>query len=94
MTESVNVNEILNQRENTHGKFSNHAKISQDFKTILHYSDIEKWESLNYDQREALDMIVHKIARILNGDADYVDHWADIAGYSTLVANSLAKENS
>jgi hypothetical protein len=94
MTDNVNVNAILAERGKTHGKFEDHAKISQDLKTILHYSDNEKWELLSNDQKEALDMIAHKIARILNGNADYVDHWADIAGYATLVANRLTSENS
>lgn len=34
-------------------------------------------------------MIQHKIARILNGDPDYVDNWVDIAGYAKLVADRL-----
>jgi hypothetical protein len=40
-------------------------------------------------QRESLDMIAHKIARILNGNPNVHDHWHDIAGYATLVANDL-----
>ena len=46
------------------------------------------------DQREALEMIAHKIARILNGDPNYADNWIDIAGYATLVANRLEKEDN
>jgi len=49
---------------------------------------------LNNDQREALEMIAHKIARILNGDPNYADNWIDIAGYATLVANRLEKEDN
>jgi hypothetical protein len=41
------------------------------------------------DQREALDMIAHKIGRILNGDPNYADSWVDIAGYAKLVADRL-----
>ena len=41
------------------------------------------------DQIEALDMIFHKIGRIINGDPDYVDSWVDIAGYAKLVADRL-----
>jgi hypothetical protein len=40
-------------------------------------------------QREALDMIAHKIARILNGNPDVHDHWHDIVGYASLVAENL-----
>ena len=38
-------------------------------------------------------MILHKVARILNGDPDYVDSWADIAGYAQLVVNILEKRS-
>jgi hypothetical protein len=41
---------------------------------------------------EALDMICHKIGRIINGDANYHDNWLDIAGYSMLVADRLQQE--
>jgi len=41
------------------------------------------------DQWEALEMIVHKIGRIVNGDPDVTDHWVDIAGYATLIAERL-----
>jgi hypothetical protein len=34
-------------------------------------------------------MIVHKIGRILNGDPNYDDSWADIAGYAQLVVKEL-----
>jgi len=46
------------------------------------------------DQDEALDMIAHKIGRIVNGDPDYEDSWRDIAGYATLVADRLLKDQS
>ena len=39
--------------------------------------------------REALEMIVHKIARIVNGDPNYIDNWIDICGYSKLVIDEI-----
>lgn len=48
-----------------------------------------KYPDLAPDQKEALEMLAHKIGRILNGDPDYADSWDDIAGYATLVANRL-----
>jgi hypothetical protein len=39
---------------------------------------------------ESLDMILHKIGRIVAGDAAFKDHWVDIAGYATLVADRVA----
>lgn len=41
------------------------------------------------DQRESLEMVMHKIARIINGDPNYADSWHDIAGYAKLVADRL-----
>jgi hypothetical protein len=34
-------------------------------------------------------MILNKVSRILAGDPGHVDHWDDIAGYATLVADIL-----
>lgn len=53
-----------------------------------------KWRSLDPDQKEALEMIVHKIGRILNGDPDYADSWHDIAGYAKLVEDRLTISQS
>lgn len=44
---------------------------------------------LNPMQSESLDMIAHKIGRIIAGDPNVEDHWRDIAGYATLVADRL-----
>jgi len=50
-----------------------------------------KW--LAPDQQEALDMICHKIGRIVNGDPDYDDSWRDIAGYAQLVCDRLVRDD-
>ncbi len=46
-------------------------------------------KDLTDDQVEALEMVCHKIGRIVNGDPDYSDSWHDIAGYAKLVADRL-----
>jgi len=82
----LSIEKTLAQRAKTHGNFKTHAEISQQLKLVL-------WEhsyyNLDPDQCEALEMIAHKIARILNGNPNAHDHWHDIAGYATLVANRL-----
>ena len=60
-----------------------------DAKTPSGHAMQQKWHSLAPDQREALEMVFHKVGRILNGDPDYADSWADIAGYAKLVADRL-----
>ena len=80
---------ILNERQKTHGEFATHAAISQDLKRVL----VKHGEGkLSDAQAEALGMICHKIARILNGNPGYKDHWDDIAGYATLVSREIEKQ--
>ena len=79
--------EILVERGASYGDFTFHAELSQKLKDTMNCT--AGWERLQPDQKEALEMIQHKIARILNGDPTYEDSWRDIAGYATLVADRL-----
>jgi hypothetical protein len=83
-----NLNAILKDRKNTHGPFRQYAKAAQTLKKAI--SGYEPGPGhLSSVQREGLDMICGKIARIVTGDPDHVDHWEDIAGYATRVAEDL-----
>ena len=86
-TEATDVNATLAERGNRYGPFTGHAYITQRLKVAM--MDMEGWDSLAPDQKEALDMIAHKIGRILNGDPNYHDSWHDIVGYAKLVADRL-----
>lgn len=90
MQESTNIKDVLAQREARYGSFRTHALASQDLKTVMQNAD-GYYVKMAPDQREALEMIQHKIARILNGDPDYIDNWVDIAGYAQLVVDRLEK---
>ncbi len=46
-------------------------------------------QSLSDSQHFALVMMTNKMARIVNGDPNYIDNWHDIAGYATLVEQEL-----
>lgn len=81
------ISTTLSERGKRYGKFTGHAQITQDLKATMH--GCPKWAALAPDQKEALEMVVHKIGRILNGDPDYDDSWVDIAGYAKLVADRL-----
>ena len=80
------VTEILAEREKTHGKFSNHALLAQGFKKLAGEYGVSE---LSPSQAEALEMIFHKIARILNGNPNHKDHWDDLGGYAELVSREL-----
>ena len=81
------IDTTLAERGNRYGKFTGHAEITQALKDTMKAAP--KWGNLTADQREALEMIAHKIGRILNGDANYHDSWHDIVGYAKLVADRL-----
>jgi hypothetical protein len=83
------IDTTLAERGDRYGPFLGHAEVSQDLKLVLTRHISARRKSLAPDQLEALDMICHKIARIINGDPDYDDSWHDIAGYAELVAKRL-----
>jgi hypothetical protein len=83
------INQVLEERGKRYGSFIGHAIVTQDLKTVIENHLRQRNKTLGYDQKEALDMICHKIGRIINGDPDYQDSWVDIAGYAQLVADRL-----
>lgn len=83
---------ILADRGSKYGKFEDHAKVTVALKTVLFQRCVERQMSMKPDQCEALDMICHKLGRIVNGDPDYADSWDDIAGYAKLVGDRLRGE--
>ena len=89
MTEATNVDAVLTERGNRYGKFTGHAEVTQQLKYVIMRSLLARDKTLNDDQQEALDMICHKIGRIVNGDPNYADSWVDIAGYAKLVSDRL-----
>lgn len=86
-SEPVPIEATLTERGARYGSFVGHADITQRLKFVMH--DTKNWLSMSNDQREALDMVAHKIGRILNGDPDYIDSWVDIEGYVHLVTKRL-----
>lgn len=81
----------LNEREQTHGKFTNQALTSQSFKRWARNG--KQWTNMDADMKESIEMILHKIARIVNGDPYHLDSWHDISGYATLVERRLGNED-
>ena len=79
----------LEERGKRYGEFLGHAIITQGIKDVM--KDSSKWVELSPDKKEALEMVAHKIGRILNGDPEYADSWHDIIGYTKLVEDALPK---
>ena len=83
------VDETLDARAVDYGKFIEGAEVMQMLKRVVLNALNNRDKTLAHDQAEAMDMIIHKIGRIVNGNPDVVDHWLDIAGYAKLVADRL-----
>ena len=86
------VSSTLASRADTHGSFIENGKLMQDLKDKCR--DAPNWYKLTPHQREAVDMICHKLGRILCGNPNHSDHWHDIAGYATLVDKLLTSSDS
>jgi len=83
------VDATLDARAVDYGKFIEGAEVMQMLKRVVQNALSNRDKTLAHDQAEAMDMIIHKIGRIVNGNPDVVDHWLDIAGYAKLVADRL-----
>lgn len=88
----MSVEKILEDRQKTHGDFTAHAGCTQELKNVIAYWLEESGNAtlLTNSMNEALDMICHKIGRIVAGNPSHKDHWDDIAGYATLISRQLS----
>lgn len=89
MSIEINLVATLEERGSRYGKFINHAEVTMDLKRMVRFHLEQREKVLDDDMQEALDMICHKIGRIVNGDPNYADSWIDIAGYAKLVADRI-----
>lgn len=83
------IDATLVERGSRYGSFTDHARVTQNIKRSIEGGPNSN--QLSHDQREALEMIAHKIGRIVCGDPNYHDSWHDIVGYAKLVADRLAQ---
>ena len=89
----TSIDEVTAERGKRYGDYADHATISQSIKQILYMGfknnknvDVA---TLDDDIKETLEMIAHKLGRIVNGDPYYADSYIDIAGYAKLVGDRL-----
>jgi hypothetical protein len=87
--EGDNIAATLTERGTRYGKFKDHAAVTQKLKAVIRQHMGERYESMEPDQIESIEMICHKLGRIANGDFNYNDSWVDIAGYAKLVSDRL-----
>lgn len=88
----MEIGQILEERGSRYGDFTSHAIITQNIKAAMRHSP--NWAKMPNDMKESLEMVAHKVGRILNGDPTYADSWIDIVGYTQLVVDRLEKTNA
>jgi hypothetical protein len=81
------IEQILEQRGSQYGDFPTHSFITQNIKNSMKTSP--NWDNLSPEMKESLEMIAHKLGRILNGNPNYKDSWTDIIGYAKLIEQEL-----
>lgn len=97
MTDTTNhetnaIGNVVTERGKRYGKFTDHARVTQNMKIEAYTALQASGAKAAPDQCEAIDMILHKIGRIVCGDPDYADSWRDIEGYAKLVADRLDQD--
>lgn len=85
---NTNIVAILAERGSRYGSFEGHAALTQSLKSRFVTLSCS-FHKMSASQKEAIDMIFHKIGRIGNGDPNYLDSWVDIVGYAQLVVDEL-----
>jgi len=83
----VDINTVLDERGKTHGDFVAQATISQEIKDSLKTG--AQYHRMTSAQREVVDMIAHKLSRLVSGNPDFDDHMVDIIGYANLYLRAL-----
>lgn len=86
----MDVNKTLSERGDRYGSFADVSSTAMKIQRAI--QEAKNGKPMSDSQEVALQMIANKIARIVNGDPDYIDSWVDIAGYAQLVANKLEAE--
>lgn len=81
------IEETLQERGNNYGTFAENTVTMQALKEIMRTAP--NWKKLTAAQREALEMIQHKVGRILHGNPNHKDSWIDIEGYARLISREL-----
>lgn len=96
--EKSTVEKTLSERGSRYGDFTDHARLCQEIKHTMqnfapaNWTTSAPWLHLSDVQKQALEVIADKIARILSGDPNYADNWHDIQGYAKLVEDRLPRE--
>lgn len=84
------VQDTLKQRGVRYGDFATGSALAVNLKRMIRAH--ANHAVLHAGHQQALDIIMDKVSRIINGDPMYADNWHDIAGYATLGEQLCTKD--
>ena len=82
----TDIEKTLNERQSQYGDFSDVAELTQGLLSVMSKYG---YDDMPNAHKESIHMIASKLARIVNGDCDYIENWHDISGYATLMEREL-----
>lgn len=85
---------LTDERKSTHGDWKDQAQTALVLKGVARERLVVAHKVLPAYQQEAIDMILVKISRIINGNENEPDHWDDIAGYAYLGKGGRRQKSS
>jgi len=74
-------NKLLEERGKRYGEFSDLATMSQTIKDMWY---VLAPDNVTPGMNEAMEMVIHKLCRVINGDRFYLDNIDDMIGYLEL----------
>ena len=80
---------LLNERKQTHGDFHKASRFVQRVKEEARMTP--NWGRMTDSEKEAIDMIIHKLGRWLYGTS-FDDHPKDICGYAKLAEERILQD--
>jgi hypothetical protein len=84
--------QLLQERAKTHGDYGQTAQTAQVLKRLIRHAPA--YADMSERQKESLEMIATKLARIMCGNPHEPDHWKDIAGYALLAVKGTDDANA
>lgn len=86
------IDDFIEQRKSRYGDYYENARVMQNIKAAMR--DSPNWDRLTPAMKESLEMVAHKIGRILGGDPNFHDNWYDIEGYTNLITKTLESKDA
>lgn len=80
------VDVTLAERQSQYGSFEDVAMVTESIVAAMRKCN---YDSMPPNMRMSLYMIASKMARIVNGNSNYIESWHDISGYAKLMENEL-----